>query len=97
MAYKIGQVVEVNNNNCIDENENIIEGAPDVMDTIRNQYSIPYLNNFGIQARPGSFFAIDGEVIMIGRSGTYEINNDLIQVSSLQLLSKGTFIIDFKY
>ena len=34
---------------------------------------------------------------MIGRSGTYEIANDLIQVSTLQMLSEGTFIIDFKY
>lgn len=105
MAYKIGQVVQVvtsaQSATYIEQGENdftIIGTPPNIItDIIYPKYGIRFLNNFGIQARPGSLFAIDGEIIMIGRSGTYEIANDLIQVSTLQMLSEGTFIIDFKY
>lgn len=96
MAYKIGQIVKPINQSYINDYD-IIGNPQNVIDTVSLQYGINYLNNFGIQARPGSFFAIDNEIIMIGRSGTYEINNDLVRVSNLRLLSPGTYIIDFKY
>lgn len=103
MAYRVGQIVKQVNNNYYSQDPStheyiISEGCPNVIaEAITPRYGIQYLNRFGIQSRPGALFAIDGEVIMIGRSGTYEIYNDLIQVSKLQMLSEGTFIIDFKY
>lgn len=99
MAYKIGQVVIQVGQDYITSNEEIIDGAPDAITTIQSTYSIPTfsLSRFGIQARPGSYFRADGEIIKIGRSGTYEIQNELVSIGSLELLSEGTYIIDFKY
>lgn len=100
MAYKIGQVVQVNNENFYTqqgEDYQVLSGAPEMMQIIGNKYGIQYLNHFGIQARPGCLFTLNDEVIMIGRSGVYELDNDLVQIESLQVLSKGTYIIDFKY
>ena len=100
MAYKIGQVVLSNPTDCYQvQNGNYsINGTPtNASAEIYNQYGIYNLSHFGIQSRPGAVFAIDDEVIIIGRSGSYELSNNLVAVNNLQLLSADTFIIDFKY
>lgn len=98
MAYKIGQVIKlVTAQQATAYSDGTQEASNIITDLIYPYYGIRYLNNFGIQARPGALFSIEGEEIVIGRSGCYEINNDLIQVSDLRMLSEGTFVIDFKY
>lgn len=100
MAYKIGQVVINNTEECwkISNDEYAMKGSPiDAFTQIQNNYGVYNLNNIGIQSRPGAIFAIDDEIIIIGRSGVYELSNSLVSISSIKLLSIDTFIIDFRY
>ena len=105
MAYRIGQIISTSSrkNYDVDENGNYIivngDGAPpyDVMNEIKTTFGVQKLSHIGIQAPPGSLFALDDEVIMIGRSGSYELFNDLVTISSIKILSPATYIIDFRY
>ena len=100
MAYRIGQVImqcpttaySVENGNYI-----ISGNYKEAMEEITSSYGVQRLSHIGIQGRPGSFFALDDEIIIIGRSGSYELSNDLVSISSIKLLSQGTYIIDFRY
>ena len=106
MSYKIGQlrkIIEQDYYSYDDSNNGytITNNPENIITELSNNYSISSLSRFGIQAKPGSLIAIgdnnDVEIIMIGRSGIYEIYTDLVEVSNIQLLSQGSYIIDFKY
>ena len=103
MAYKIGQVIIDNTEltfGKLTEDNQIDSNSVNILDVIngKSDYSNVFcLYRLGIQARPGSKIAIGSEVIWIGRSGTYEICHELVQVTDLKLLSPTTYIIDFKY
>ena len=105
MSYRIGQVVATTNRTSYEKDQNgeysIVWGngapPPDVMNSIVDQYGIDSLSHIGIQARPGSVIALDDEIIIIGRSGSYELFNDLVTITSIKILSPGTYIVDFRY
>lgn len=96
MAYRIGQIVVSNSKKNYDDEYKIVDTLEleNVIDQIQEVTSLSHL---GIQSRPGAVFAIEDEVIVIGRSGTYEISSNLISVEQLYLLSEDTFIIDYRY
>jgi len=103
MAYKVGQVIKTVSGDeefyeITANGQYIIKGTPEnVLNTIHDNFGVYNLSHFGIQSRPGAIFAIDDEVIIIGRSGSYELSVDLVSVDKLYMLSKDTFIIDFRY
>lgn len=104
MSYKIGQVVIDNTQNEFgsytrnSSNEYFFGDSRTeiISHSIRAPFGISALSKFGIQSRPGAVFAIGDEIIVIGRSGTYELANDLIKIDKLYVLSPDIFIIDFR-
>lgn len=74
---------------------------PELMEKVNEEYqidaSIVGISHIGIQARPGALFELNGEIIQMGRSGSYELSNDLVFIESIRPLSLDTFIFDFKY
>ena len=102
MAYRIGQVILNNVDGSLFLNDSNgtsgITKTNNIFTNISNNgYNVSNLKHFAIQAPPGASFEIDGEEIWMGRSGTYEIDTDLVNVSDIRLLSKHLFIIDFRY
>ena len=79
----------------------------DVIATLKNTYSnLAYLTKIGIQGPPSMLMCINGEEIRIGKSGIYEINNDIIKITSISFVPKQStassnetdyFIMDFEY
>jgi len=61
----------------------------DVITTLKNTYSnLAYLTKIGIQGPPSMLMCINGEEIRIGKSGIYEINNDIIKITSVSFVPK---------
>jgi len=61
----------------------------DVIATLKNTYSnLAYLTKIGIQGPPSMLMCINGEEIRIGKSGIYEINNDIIKITSISFVPK---------
>ena len=65
-----------------------------------------YLTKIGIQGPSSFLMCINGEQIRIGKSGIYEINNDLIKINFISFVPKQDtlssnkmdyFIMDFEY
>lgn len=65
-----------------------------------------YLAKIGIQGPPSMLMCINGEQIRIGKSGIYEMNNDIIKITSISFVpqqqtfssnKKDYFIMDFEY
>lgn len=87
MAYKIGQVI-IDNTSGSWEKIEIMES---------DKVKATALRKIGVLAEPGSKMEINGEEIWIGRTGTYEINIDTVFITSLKVLSKTKYIINYKY
>lgn len=78
-----------------------------VISTLQQTYTnITYLTKIGIQGPPSLLMCINGEQIRIGKSGIYEINNDLIKINFISFVPKQNtlssngidyFIMDFEY
>lgn len=79
----------------------------DVITTLKSIYpNMTYLTKIGIQGPPSMLMCINGEQIRIGKSGVYEINNDIIKITSISFIPKQSilssnetdyFIMDFEY
>lgn len=78
-----------------------------VISTLQQTYTnITYLTKIGIQGPPSLLMCINGEQIRIGKSGIYEINNNLIKINFISFIPKQNtlssngidyFIMDFEY
>ena len=78
-----------------------------IISTLKQIYSnMTYLTKIGIQGPPSLLMCINGEQIRIGKSGIYEINNDVIKITSISFVPKQAtltsnevdyFIMDFEY
>lgn len=78
-----------------------------IISTLKQTYSnMTYLTKIGIQGPPSLLMCINGEQIRIGKSGIYEINNDIIKITSISFVPKQAtltsnevdyFIMDFEY
>ena len=78
-----------------------------IISTLKQIYSnMTYLTKIGIQGPPSLLMCINGEQIRIGKSGIYEINNDIIKITSISFVPKQAtltsnevdyFIMDFEY
>jgi len=78
-----------------------------IISTLKQTYSnMTYLTKIGIQGPPSLLMCINGEQIRIGKSGIYEINNDIIKITSISFAPKQAtltsnevdyFIMDFEY
>ena len=78
-----------------------------VISTLQQTYTnMTYLTKIGIQGPPSLLMCINGEQIRIGKSGIYEINNDLIKINFISFVPKQNtlssngidyFIMDFEY
>lgn len=56
------------------------------------------LKKIGIQSAPGFKFAVNGEQIMLGRSGSYELDEENIEITNLNILDTNKpFILDYEY
>ena len=104
MASRIGQIIYDNtSNNANAINNNIIDGeinenAIEIFNLIKEKYGeITALQKIGVRAAPGAKIALHGEIIMIGRSGKYEVFSDLIYITSINVLTPHRFFFDFKY
>lgn len=103
MAYAIGQCIIDNSENeygTLPESENdLAEYVNNATELIENTEFIPVTNltKLGIQASAGSFFVLNGEIIEVGRTSTYELIFNSVTVTSLKVLSPQIFIIDYKY
>ncbi len=79
----------------------------DVVATLKSTYSgMEYLTKIGIQGPPSLLMCINREPIRIGRTGIYEINNGIINITSVHFVPKEStlssdgldyFIMDFEY
>lgn len=108
MASRIGQIIYDNTENSTNTaeerqynrivNGKIDENAKEIFDLIKENYGdITALQKLGVRAAPGAQFALNGEIIMVGRSGKYEVFSDLIYITSINVLSEHRFFFDFKY
>ena len=78
-----------------------------VISYLKQNYSnMTYLTKIGIQGPPSLLTCINGEQIRIGKSGIYELNNDLIKITYVGFIPKSStfssnetdyFIMDFEY
>lgn len=76
----------------------------DIMDYLKSQYSgLKYLTSIGIQGPTGLLMCINGEQIRVGRSGVYEIDNEM-PITSIGFVPKEIsvntleyFLMDFVY
>ncbi len=78
-----------------------------IISTLKQTYSnMNHLTKIGIQGPPSLLMCINGEQIRIGKSGIYEINNDVIKITSISFVPKQAtftsnevdyFIMDFEY
>jgi hypothetical protein len=111
MFYSIGQCFVDNSDGNVNNNSDniknnlfkngktdysIIAEATELMDN-SNYISVSSIDKLGVQARPGSIFAINGEPIRIGKTGTYELIFNEVYVNSLKVLSQDQFLFDYKY
>ncbi len=55
------------------------------------------ITHLGIQANPFTYIILDGQIVQVGKNGTYEIDEVEIQNFSIAPISPGIFIIDYKY
>lgn len=79
----------------------------DVLATLKSTYSgMEYLTKIGVQGPPSLLMCINREPIRIGRTGIYEINNGIINITSVCFVPKEStlssdgldyFIMDFEY
>lgn len=104
MASRIGQIIYDNTSNNADainnniKNGKINENAIEIFNLIKESYGeITALQKIGVRAAPGAKIALNGEIIMIGRSGKYEVFSDLIYITSINVLTPHRFFFDFKY
>ena len=78
-----------------------------ILPILKQTYNdITYLTKIGIQGPPSLLMCINGEQIRIGKSGIYELNNDLIKITFISFIPKQNtfssntldyFIMDFEY
>lgn len=109
MFYSIGQSFIDNTGNSINNGESKMpfkaDGSTDysivstATELMNNSEYIPVssIDKLGVQAQPGSVFAINGEPIRIGKTGTYELIFNEVYVNSLKVLSANQFLFDYKY
>lgn len=71
-----------------------------------SRFNLKKIKQIGIQGPPGLLFTIDGEEIRIGRSGIYELHDNIISITYLGFVLKDSdlmedgkdfFIMDFAY
>lgn len=101
MAYAIGQYIVNNSDNSYGalDTKNIassIENAQELMDNVE-RIEVDRIDHLGVQAGMGSFLAVNGELVEIGRTHSYELLFNKVSITSLKVLSADTYIIDYKY
>lgn len=92
MADNIGQIlykVKVPQDGSITSNPDNINIFNDVL----RQLGISSIKKLGIQAPNGTICYVNGQEVMIGRSGMYELD-EVIIVSSLYFVKKQIYILD---
>ena len=78
-----------------------------VISFLKQNYSnMTYLTKIGIQGPPSLLTCINGEQIRLGKSGVYELNNEIIKITYVGFVPKSPtlssnatdyFIMDFEY
>ena len=67
-----------------------------IISTLKQTYSnMTYLTKIGIQGPPSLLMCINGEQIRIGKSGIYEINNDIIKITSISWWQTWQFFYNY--
>lgn len=92
MADNIGQIlykVKVPQDGSITSNPSNIN----IFNNILNQIGVSSIKKLGIQAPNGTICYVNGQEIMIGRTGMYELD-EVIIVSSLYFVKKQIYILD---
>lgn len=65
----------------------------DIFQDVIKAFNLGAISKLGIQAPPGTKFLLDGKKFLMGRTGVYEMDED-IKVKSLQFEEPKNYIID---